>query len=81
MSMLPRANTIGVVYSSPLFKLCVAFALSAANAFSSVPVFQAYVGYPPCFRQPVLVVLNATSVLAFAEGRNNTYWWVLAVSI
>jgi hypothetical protein len=40
---------------------------SAAVAWSPQPVFQAYVGYPPCFRQPVLVVAGS-SLLAFAEG-------------
>lgn len=52
--------------------LAVAAVCAAAAAFHAVPVFQAYVSYPPCFRQPVLVTTPGT-LLAFAEGRNNTY--------
>lgn len=50
----------------------VALGAALAAAFSPQPVFQAYVGYPPCYRQPVLVIAGS-NVLAFAEGRNNTY--------
>ena len=37
------------------------------EAYSGVP------GFPTCFRQPVLTVINATHYLAFAEGRDNGY--------
>jgi sialidase-1 len=47
-------------------------AVSSA-AFSSVPIFQAYTTYPPCFRQPVLVTIPNAALLVFAEGRNNTF--------
>lgn len=47
----------------------------AAPSMTSMPLFEAYKGYPPCFRQPVLVPLGVGSgaVLALAEGRNNSY--------
>lgn len=40
-----------------------------------VEVFSAYTGYPPCFRQPLLVPTSpdGRALIAFAEGRNNTY--------
>jgi hypothetical protein len=42
------------------------FKTSAASvAFESVPIFKAYAGYPPCYRQPSLVVVNSQTILAF----------------
>ena len=37
-------------------------------------LFSAYAGYPPCFRQPIIVSLpGSPRLVAFAEGRNNSY--------
>ena len=38
-----------------------------------ITLFKAYSGYPPCFRQPLIVSLDATHLIVFAEGRNNSY--------
>jgi hypothetical protein len=40
--------------------------LGLGRGITSTPIFQAYKGYPPCFRQPVLVVINPQTLLAFA---------------
>ena len=45
---------------------------SAAGAAPGVTLFAAYQGYPPCFRQPIVVALDAQRLVAFAEGRNNS---------
>jgi len=57
-----------------------ASALLAAQAAEPAPaaapgsaLFAAYSGYPPCFRQPLVVALPAQRLVAFAEGRNNSY--------
>eukprot|EP01116_Phalansterium_solitarium_P015113 TRINITY_DN3322_c0_g1_i2.p1 TRINITY_DN3322_c0_g1~~TRINITY_DN3322_c0_g1_i2.p1 ORF type:complete len:384 (+),score=88.93 TRINITY_DN3322_c0_g1_i2:678-1829(+) len=48
--------------------------LSSAQGLPALStVFSAYSGYPPCYRQPVLVIPNPETVLAFAEGRNNSF--------
>ena len=50
--------------------------LSLALGAQAVDLFTAYSGvpgFPPCFRQPILQVLNASHLLAFAEGRYNGY--------
>jgi hypothetical protein len=54
---------------SSAFAFC---ALSAAAA-PGTTLFAAYSGYPPCFRQPLIVALDARRLVAFAEGRNNSY--------
>jgi len=44
--------------------------------FSQTPgitLFKAYNGYPPCFRQPLIVSLDSSRLIVFAEGRNNSY--------
>ena len=49
---------------------------AAVTAAPLVTVFAAYTGvpgFPTCFRQPVLVVLDALHLMAFAEGRDNGY--------
>lgn len=53
----------------------LALCLDLASALG-VDLFVAYSGvpgFPPCFRQPILQVLNNSHVLAFAEGRFNGY--------
>ena len=52
--------------------------MSSCVGFSPVPVFEAYKGTPPCFRQPVLISAKA-ALLAFSEGRFNTYVCVCSV--
>ena len=47
--------------------------IAAAAAVDLLDLFVAYVGTPSCYRQPVLVSINATHLLAFAEGRENGY--------
>ena len=43
-----------------------------APALSLIDLFVAYAATSPsCYRQPVLVILNSSFVLAFAEGRDN----------
>jgi sialidase-1 len=56
-----------------LFLTIAGVVVLCTSTFNTVPVFQAYVGFPPCYRQPVLVVIDERTVLAFAEGRNNSY--------
>ena len=49
---------------------------AAALLGGGVDLFAAYSGrpgFPPCFRQPVLSVLNSTHMLAYAEGRFNSF--------
>jgi len=53
-----------------------AFAALAAAAAASAPgttLFAAYAGYPPCYRQPLIVALDARRLVAFVEGRNNSF--------
>lgn len=47
--------------------------LSTCADASLVDLFKAYDGQPTCYRQPVLVSINSTHLLAFAEGRDNGY--------
>ena len=57
-------------------RFALALALAAASAAAAAPgvtLFAAYSGYPPCFRQPIIVALDAQRLVAFAEGRNNSY--------
>jgi photosystem II stability/assembly factor-like uncharacterized protein len=56
--------------------LALALLLPSARAAAAAPgvtLFAAYAGYPPCFRQPLVVALNASALVVFAEGRNNSY--------
>lgn len=57
--------------------LLLAAACAAASVVSAAPsmqtLFEAGVGYPPCYRQPALVVIDSSHLVVFAEGRNNTY--------
>ena len=43
------------------------------NIPNTQPIFRAYAGYPPCYRQPVLTILDQNHMIAFIEGRNNSY--------
>ena len=55
--------------------LLLAASLAGGAAISTpVPVFEAYVGYPPCFRQPLLlpVSTDGQKLVASTEGRNST---------
>jgi len=60
---------------APLRSLALALsaALAAGNAAPGTTLFAAYSGYPPCFRQPLIVALSAQHLVAFAEGRNNSF--------
>jgi hypothetical protein len=40
--------------------------VSSSRIDDGVTVFEAYVGYPPCYRQPVLVTAAGNTLLAFA---------------
>jgi hypothetical protein len=54
----------------------MAMLAAAALLGGGVDLFAAYSGrpgFPPCFRQPVLSVLNSTHMLAYAEGRFNAF--------
>ncbi len=52
---------------------CVSPAASLAGP-ALQDLFAAYQGYPPCFRQPLLVVgAGGAHLFAFAEGRLNSY--------
>lgn len=54
--------------------ISVSSALSLAAAPPGSTLFAAYTGYPPCFRQPLVVALDdAQRLVAFAEGRNNSF--------
>ena len=53
--------------------LCASIVAAAASSAPGTTLFAAYVGYPPCFRQPLVVALNASALVVFAEGRNNSY--------
>ena len=59
-----------------LFFHALLASVAIASALPLVDVFTAYsgeVGYPTCYRQPILVVIDAHNLLAFAEGRVNGY--------
>lgn len=47
--------------------------LAATAGQPTTTLWSAYTTYPPCFRQPLVVALDAQRLVAFAEGRNNTY--------
>ena len=47
--------------------------LFSRAAGSLVDLFEAYKGQPTCYRQPILLALNSSHLLAFAEGRDNGY--------
>jgi hypothetical protein len=47
-------------------------ALAVASG-SLVDLFVAYTGQPTCYRQPILVAINQTHLLVFAEGRDNGF--------
>ena len=48
--------------------------MDAVSAYSKpLPVFEAYKGYPPCYRQPLLVPTGNNNLVVFVEGRNNSY--------
>ena len=57
--------------SSILLSLLQSLCLSAPGQ----TLFAAYEGYPPCFRQPLIVSIpgGGGGLVAFAEGRNNSY--------
>jgi sialidase-1 len=52
--------------------LLTATAPQAALAQQMTTLYEGYVGYPPCYRQPVLVILSPSNMIAFVEGRNIT---------
>lgn len=56
-------------------RVMLAAGLAAAHSAPApgVPLFAAYSGYPPCYRQPLIVALDAQRLVAFAEGRNNSF--------
>jgi photosystem II stability/assembly factor-like uncharacterized protein len=54
-----------------MLKALLSFLLHAAAAVPLVDLFVANTGFPTCYRQPVLVAINSTHLLAFAEGRDN----------
>ena len=60
--MAPRARLL----------LCASI-ISLVSSAPGTTLFAAYSGYPPCFRQPLVVALNASALVVFAEGRNNSY--------
>lgn len=47
--------------------------LSVASSAPGIELFAAYQGYPPCFRQPLIVSVDSSRLIVFAEGRNNSY--------
>lgn len=60
---------------SALSAACLLFgAACAAPAVTFQQLFVSdYTAYPTCYRQPVLVVLDENRMVAFIEGRNNTW--------
>lgn len=71
-------NTLLPFFMAPSAAFLLAF-LSSVHGLTlgpGVDLFAAYsgkAGYPTCYRQPVLTVLNGTHLVAFAEGRMNTF--------
>ena len=60
-----------------LLAAAVAAAAAAGVAGAWGPpttLFKAYEGDPRCYRQPLLVAVPPSTVLAFVEGRNNISW-------
>ena len=66
--MSPRTSVAAVAL------LLLAVVTSAAAWSPTATLFTAYQGDPRCYRQPLLVTIPPSTVLAIVEGRNNISW-------
>ena len=71
------ARVVRAAFSHPWSAVAALGALALlaprAGAAPGQTLFAAYSSYPPCYRQPLVVALDAQRLVAFAEGRNNSF--------
>jgi hypothetical protein len=68
-----RASGLLLALATALAAQVLAHWQSPLASAPATVLWAAYTTYPPCFRQPLVVALDAQHLVAFAEGRNNTY--------